>query len=682
MNCWELLGLEPTSDKKKIKKAYAVKLKELNVEEQAGDFQQLKEAFDSALFLSGTIIDSSQSKTTGLMEESLVEQMESIKIVADERSEIDLTDSEALPENIRQESDLVGDFTQKLTVIYETCDFFSDPQKWTVLFSKELEWTIEEYNQIAYIMQQFLLTNYRVLSKKVIEYLGHFFDFDALAMDYRSGNYFCYTWREIKQVPAFSFDNYEEIEKEQRIDYFTQRYELFRIFSTGIPDPSVWQERLYECKKTVRNDFDVINLEIAYLLMNDFRLEKEQTITDFYYLFERAEKLKTNSTSTFFKAYVDWVRKEQPVNHILTFDRSETVIPSSTDHLLMGYVYFQLNRYSNTKECWEELSKQIPSLFKADELAVLSPSEPVAIQQKKQKGTGYYIWVFFVIMMFLLKFSSLASKSSKKPSYTTISEVQTLFSGESATFNKRFIETHKSLKESKHAYDQFLYYFYVDPEDEEKETFIEEKLTGSAKEMAQNVTISELPEQTIKSRYDFYVSPDNVKEYGLVTAVTMHEEEEPFLIFQEDEQDKISNVFGQGWTLLPEEKFADLWADIQVRPLMSQKFFVVYYLLSDERGEHLQENPEYTTDPVKEQLEKHLEIPLATEFEGGTWQMTRDEEGKLYTIVNDENDEPRFILSYDDYGRLEHIYGEQWEKLDEPKQKQLYEQAEEKIGSF
>ncbi|MFD1899520.1 hypothetical protein GQR36_04015 [Enterococcus termitis] len=115
---------------------------------------------------------------------------------------------------------------------------------------------------------------------------------------------------------------------------------------------------------------------------------------------------------------------------------------------------------------------------------------------------------------------------------------------------------------------------------------------------------------------------------------------------------------------------------------MSQKFFVVYYLLSEERAEHLQENPEYTTDPVKELLEKHLKIPLATEFEGGTWQMTRDEEGKLYTIVNDENDEPRFILSYDDYGRLEHIYGEQWEKLDEPKQKQLYEQAEEKIGSF
>ncbi|MFD1899517.1 hypothetical protein GQR36_04000 [Enterococcus termitis] len=124
---YELLGTSGAGTdlrQEKIKKAYAVKLKELNVEEQAGDFQQLKEAFDSALFLSGTIIDSSQSKSTELMEESLVEQTESIKIVADERSEIDLTDSEALPENFRQESDLVGDFTQKLTVIYETCDFF------------------------------------------------------------------------------------------------------------------------------------------------------------------------------------------------------------------------------------------------------------------------------------------------------------------------------------------------------------------------------------------------------------------------------------------------------------------------------------------------------------------------------------------------------------------------------
>lgn len=48
-NIWETLKIEPTSDKRKIKKAYAVLLKKTNPEDNAAAYQQLREAYSQAL---------------------------------------------------------------------------------------------------------------------------------------------------------------------------------------------------------------------------------------------------------------------------------------------------------------------------------------------------------------------------------------------------------------------------------------------------------------------------------------------------------------------------------------------------------------------------------------------------------------------------------------------------------
>lgn len=49
MNCWELLGIEPTSDKKEIKKAYARLLKQYHPEENPEEFKQIQEAYQHCL---------------------------------------------------------------------------------------------------------------------------------------------------------------------------------------------------------------------------------------------------------------------------------------------------------------------------------------------------------------------------------------------------------------------------------------------------------------------------------------------------------------------------------------------------------------------------------------------------------------------------------------------------------
>lgn len=49
MNCWDVLGIEPTQDKKEIKKAYARLLKQYHPEENPEEFKQIQAAYQQCL---------------------------------------------------------------------------------------------------------------------------------------------------------------------------------------------------------------------------------------------------------------------------------------------------------------------------------------------------------------------------------------------------------------------------------------------------------------------------------------------------------------------------------------------------------------------------------------------------------------------------------------------------------
>ena len=49
MDCWQILGIEPTDDERAIKRAYAKQLKTTRPDDDAAAYQRLREAFDYAL---------------------------------------------------------------------------------------------------------------------------------------------------------------------------------------------------------------------------------------------------------------------------------------------------------------------------------------------------------------------------------------------------------------------------------------------------------------------------------------------------------------------------------------------------------------------------------------------------------------------------------------------------------
>ena len=48
MDCWQILGIEPTNDERAIKRAYAKQLKTTRPDDDAAAYQRLREAFDYA----------------------------------------------------------------------------------------------------------------------------------------------------------------------------------------------------------------------------------------------------------------------------------------------------------------------------------------------------------------------------------------------------------------------------------------------------------------------------------------------------------------------------------------------------------------------------------------------------------------------------------------------------------
>lgn len=83
MNCWEVLGIEPTKDKKEIKKAYARLLKQYHPEENPEEFKQIQAAYQQCLHLDQEIesVSYKQEERTKNMEVEPISIREEDEIV-------------------------------------------------------------------------------------------------------------------------------------------------------------------------------------------------------------------------------------------------------------------------------------------------------------------------------------------------------------------------------------------------------------------------------------------------------------------------------------------------------------------------------------------------------------------------------------------------------------------------
>lgn len=118
MNCFTVLGIEPTTEKKKIKRAYAAKSREFHPEEHPEEFQRIHDAYEEALAWAERNVESEveqqmpeepqQMEMGAAEQEKAVEssaQYEELPVHSDEDSEESFQEEEAGEPPIQLEED-------------------------------------------------------------------------------------------------------------------------------------------------------------------------------------------------------------------------------------------------------------------------------------------------------------------------------------------------------------------------------------------------------------------------------------------------------------------------------------------------------------------------------------------------------------------------------------------------
>ena len=118
MNCFTVLGIEPTTEKKTIKRAYAAKSREFHPEEHPEEFQRIHDAYEEALACAernaGREEEPQMPEEPRRMEEESGEDRMENSREKDEKSEESATQSVEPPEQPKDDSEAWdGDWTRQ-----------------------------------------------------------------------------------------------------------------------------------------------------------------------------------------------------------------------------------------------------------------------------------------------------------------------------------------------------------------------------------------------------------------------------------------------------------------------------------------------------------------------------------------------------------------------------------------
>lgn len=240
--------------------------------------------------------------------------------------------------------------------------------------------------------------------------------------------------------------------------------------------------------------------------------------------------------------------------------------------------------------------------------------------------------------------------------------------------------TESSEEERVYEPNKFAYYFLVLNDREKREAFIEEHVAEEAQAMFKKHLADE-PIYESAGLEDIY-SDERENRQRIYQLVSVNEEVQ--FILEKNENDKIVAVFGPGWKEKTKEEIKELELFIRVRPTMTLRYFVIYYLIEtdkEERKNMINENKEYATKEMQELLLAHAEDEFAN-FNSGSWHESEMKDGTFAIVINAAEDKPTYIITLNQDSQLTHIYGGNFEKLSQEDWDAVMEKKGKLIGAF
>lgn len=422
MNCWEILGIEPTNDIKAIKRAYAKQLKQINMDTEIERFQQLKEALDLAKHFAKFITEEDESTLDGFLEEAdevNSQQPEPVQSTFDEGLKEILGDTytSIFDETIQptdfsekevEETVSVESFDEALTKFYNERRFFDDVDGWRAFLRPFMNLDIESFTQIQWTLERFLRENYYLMGNNVRNYFAELCQIDTSAPENT----------ELFDPPALDFSFSEEIPFHQRLDYFIKRNQLYTQLLDGQSGKNL-RGLLSACQQIYKEDSDLALLESFLLLLENFRLNDANKR-------ERLVNLQAFSTNSnqwaFLTSYIDFMsayRKGEPdpLEPDSFYQMEQQGIPKKIYWLLAGnYAYLTKNK-RQTVMFWYGLQEESPELFTKKEIQYTQRG--VWSKPKKKKSFiqewRTLVYGFLIVLAIFLIGKYIVDTPTKKP---------------------------------------------------------------------------------------------------------------------------------------------------------------------------------------------------------------------------------------------------------------------------
>lgn len=698
MSCWTILEIEATKDLKAIKKAYAVKLKQLNPDEQPAEFQQIKEAFDTAVnYAKG---NSATQLFQPMFEQAQPEQQEPLAEEPEVETVTSVLEKQPIPDLKEGLS-----FQEQVLQLFAGKEFFDDFDAWKKMLSENQSWSINEFMVNSRFIQQVLVDHFIYLEKPIIKLLFQTFQLAELQGEVIENQLvypdFLRMRETIALAPDFSFALWRELPVAERLNYFTYRYEFYQYLNREDRQPVRLKELYKKANELYNQDGDFFILRALDVLISvSGDLDRADALDEFSHWLHQSEPMPRQNLASVLRIYERvWRTAELSAVDLERLDGAERLLPSSWANALLGTLYWKAGEASRAFRQWKYASRyqliavwpRMRKLFKQ-----LTPTEQQEYQQirrfyqlevetkspalnkhaQKPLRTVFAIVALILVVMGVTTiFAQREPRAVEKPDF---SFNQTLMSEMRDNMQDNF-SAKALIAEDADAAQRFVYYYFCSDDQAERLNFIDEYVTGDAV-VLMNQHLADPASHPDAGRYDFSFESDYTSTDGYCRSVTY--DEEVLLVVKMDEDKRIIDIFGSGWHEVEPAIFEALLDDINVRPIHSLSFLMSHYLVSDDRAAVLEQYPQYVTEELMGLLEKRAAEPANTKYESGTWQMSRVDE-KSYVVVNDNNDRPGMILDFDHYGHLAHIYLDGWEEMDQKTADQIFENCEEdKNGIF
>ncbi|MBO1305236.1 hypothetical protein JZO70_03620 [Enterococcus sp. 669A] len=699
MSFWDILEIEPTKELKVIKKAYAVKLKQLIPDEQPAEFQQLKEAFDAAV--------------------RYAKRTEPVFVVRDEETIVEKVPE--IPEISEPEvEESAPSFREQVYQLLDTMSFFEDEAAWKALLTDNREWSIQEFMQNSRIIQQVLVENFMYLAKPIIERLLQSFQLlelesDALGQPMALPQ-FLYQREQILNAPAFSFALWPELPEEERKNYFLYRYKYYTYLNSEEHEEVRLKSLAKKMLALVTNDGDFALLQAQQILIKARGdLTEPEVFAAFNKKVEAAMKMRygNKQLATFLLIYrevwqkgtmSDFQKKQLATKNYLVFPAWQAY--------LLGMLYYRLEYYPQAFAYWEQVSyyqsltldrywNQASRYLSTEEKSSYQQirafhrrqhGQPPERQQqerqfqeirqpeakKKQFKWYRYLYIAAALVMFIVKVSNFSQRRPElPPTVPNISENRTYQDNYQKSM-KKYFSMESLISDDADAVKRFAYYYLYTEDPGARQTLIDEYATGEAVALLQQ-HLNDPATYPDAMRHNFRFDFDSTVDHGYCQAIYYNSE--PLMVIKEDDDGKIIDVLGPGWHEMEAAAYDALLSDIEVRPATSISFFVAEYLPSDDRPAVLAENSRYVTDEVMALLQaKQADGPDENYLEG-TWQLSwyLDEP---YFVVNDNLGRASLILACDQGGRIAHIYRGDWEEMNNSTAERIVAECEPEKNPF